>query len=136
MIKRHNLGFLPYSFDPRPQNDTTGPILPKGWIVSTTAFSIQKDAYEYYSSVVKQLEAEERMFDPVPSQVKGNIHCLSDTTKLVLGLFEVASKTTRHTAFNWGTGWSEYTILNLPEYKAPVVDSCQDSIMPDFWIIM
>jgi hypothetical protein len=134
VIKRHNIGFLPYSFDSRPQDDTTGPVIPKGWIVSTTAYSIQKDAYEYYSSVVKQLEAEERMFDPVPSQVTGNIHCLSDTGKLVLGLFEVASKTLRHTAFDWATRRNYYSILNLPEYNAPVVDSCQDTIIPDFWI--
>ncbi len=134
VIKRHNLGFLPYSFNPRPQDDTTGPIIPSGWIVSTTAYSIQEDAYEYYSSVVKQLEAEERIFDPVPSQVTGNIRCLSDTDKLVLGLFEVASKTIRHTALDWGTGRNYYSILNLPEYKAPAIDSCQDTIMPDFWI--
>jgi hypothetical protein len=136
LIKRHNLGFLPYSFDPSPQDDTTGPILPEGWIVTTTAYSIPEDAYEYYSSVLTQLEAEDRMFDPVPSQIKSNIHCISDSGKLVLGLFEVASKTFRHTAFDWATNRSDYTILNLPEYKAPVVDSCQDTIMPDFWITM
>ncbi len=134
VIKKHNLGFLPYVYNSAWQDDTTGPSRPDGWIVTTTAYSIPEDAYEYYNSIVTQLSAEERIFDPVPSQITGNIRCISDTGKLVLGLFEVASKTSRHTAFDWATGLKNYTILNLPEYSAPVGDSCQDTIMPDFWI--
>jgi len=134
VIKRHNLGFLPYIYKPGMQDSVTGPSHPSGWIVTTTAYSISEDAYEYYNSIVTQLSAEERIFDPVPSQITGNIHCLSDTGKLVLGLFEVATKTSRHTAFNWSTGRHTYNILNLSEYFAPTSSSCQDSVMPDFWI--
>jgi hypothetical protein len=134
VIRKHNLGFLPYIFNPAMQDSVTGPSYPSGWIVTTTAYSIPEDAYEYYNSIVTQLSAEERIFDPVPFQITGNIHCLSDTGKLVLGLFEVASKTSRHTAFNWSTGRHTYNILNLPEYFAPTSDACQDTIMPDFWI--
>jgi len=134
VIKRHNLGFLPYVYNPVWQDDTTGPIHPSGWIVTTTAYSISKNAYEYYNSVVKQLIAEERIFDPIPSQIKGNMYCLSDTSQIVLGLFEVASRTVKHTAFNWSTGRDTYDILNLPEYTSPPYSSCQDSMMPDFWI--
>jgi hypothetical protein len=134
VIKRHNLGFLPYHYSSKWQDDTTGPVRPSGWIVTTVAYSITENAFEYYNSVIKQLSAEERIFDPVPSQIKGNIHCLSDTTQIVLGLFEVASRTVRHTAFDWSTGRNSYDILNLPEYISPSYNGCQNVIMPDFWI--
>ncbi len=134
VIKRHNLGFLPYNYSPFWQDSFTTPKTPDGWIVTTSAYSITEDAYDYYNSVIKQITAEERIFDPVPSQIKGNIHCISDTTKIVLGLFEVASRTVKHTAFNWSPLKDEYDILNLPEYSAPLSNSCQDSIMPEFWI--
>jgi hypothetical protein len=134
VIKRHNLGFLPYYYSSQWQNDTAGPVRPSGWIVTTIAYSISENAYEYYNSVVKQLNAEERIFDPVPSQIKGNIHCLSDTTQIVLGLFEVASRTVKHTAFNWSSGRDTYDILNLPEYIIPSYNGCQNVIMPEFWI--
>jgi hypothetical protein len=134
VIKRHNLGFLPYYYSSKWQDDTTGPVRPSGWIVTTVAYSITENAFEYYNSVVKQLNAEERIFDPVPSQIKGNMHCLSDTTQIVLGLFEVASRTVRHTAFDWSTGRNSYDILNLPEYISPSYNGCQNVIMPDFWI--
>ena len=134
VIKKHNLGFLPYIYNPSMQDSTTGPSRPSGWIVTTTAYSISEDAYEYYNSIFTQLRAEERIFDPLPSQITGNIHCLSDTGKLVLGLFEAATKTSRHTAFDWSTGRHTYSLLNLPEYSAPASNSCQDSTKPDFWI--
>ncbi len=134
VIKRHNLGFLPYYYDPRWQDDTTGPVTLRGWIVTTTAYSVTENAYEYYNSVIKQLSAEERIFDPVPSQIKGNIYCITDTTRVVLGLFEVSSRTVRHTAFNWSTARNSYDILNLQEYIGPPDNGCQDTIMPDFWI--
>jgi hypothetical protein len=134
VIKRHNLGFLPYNFSPLWQDSVTTPKVPDGWIVTTTAYSITEEAYEYYNSVIKQISAEERIFDPIPSQIKGNIHCLSDTSQIVLGLFEVASRTVKHTAFKWSEGRSDYDIKNLSTYSAPTNNSCQDSIMPDFWI--
>jgi hypothetical protein len=134
VIKRHNFGFLPYNYSHLWQDSVTTPSIPSGWIVTTTAYSISENAYEYYNSIVKQLNAEERIFDPIPSQIKGNIHCLSDTSQIVLGLFEVASRTIKHTAFNWSTGRDTYDVLNLPEYTGPSYNSCQDSIMPDFWI--
>jgi hypothetical protein len=134
VIKRHNLGFLQYEYNSIWPDDTTSPPIPRGWIITTTAYSISENAFEYYNSVVKQLTAKERIFDPIPSQIKGNLHCLSDTSQIVLGLFEVASRTVKHTAFNWWPGRNTYDILNLPEYTGPAYSSCQDSIMPDFWI--
>jgi hypothetical protein len=134
VIEKHNLGFLPYRYNSAWQDDTTSPVHPRGWIVTTTAYSITEDAYEYYNSVITQLNAKERIFDPVPSQITGNIHCINDTGKLVLGLFEVAAKTSRHTAFDWATGLNNYSILNLQKYSVPISDSCQDIIAPDFWI--
>ncbi|UCH14031.1 MAG: DUF4249 domain-containing protein [Bacteroidales bacterium] len=134
VIKRHELGFLPYYFSILWQDSVTTPKIPSGWIVTTTAYSLTEDAYEYYSSMIKQLGTEENIFDPIPSQIKGNIYCLSDTNQIVLGLFEVASKTTRHTAFQWSAGRDNYDIKNLSTYSAPPTSACQDTIMPDFWI--
>ncbi len=69
------LGFVQYFYDPSMATDLyTAPII-TGWVVSLNVYSISSDVYNYYQSVGAQLNSKDQMFAPVPSQVKSNIYC-------------------------------------------------------------
>jgi hypothetical protein len=49
--------------------------------------SISADAYLFWNGVQKQLEANGKFFDPVASQIEGNIKCTNDPNSKALGVF-------------------------------------------------
>ena len=79
------------------------PYLPPPIIVDTMSSSIYRrfllinkhqiteEAYRYYKGIKDQAGAEGKIFDPLPSQLKGNINCISNPDRLAFGLFEVST---------------------------------------------
>jgi hypothetical protein len=59
----------------------------QGLLFTINQKSLSADAYSFYYNVEKQLEAEDRLFDPVSPQIVGNISCVSDPSKKVIGVF-------------------------------------------------
>lgn len=80
--------FIPFDFNVSGDFDT---ILERS--VTTHLYSITRDVFDYYNSVAEQLNAPSRLFDPVPTQLKGNMYCSTDPDQEILGLFEVSSYT-------------------------------------------
>jgi len=48
-------------------------------------YALTLDAYNYYSAIKKNTEQIGSVFDAQPSTIQGNIHCISDPAKPVLG---------------------------------------------------
>ncbi len=63
----------------------------KHFILTFKQYNLNSDTYNYYKGVNGQLASEGRLFDPIASQLNGNIKCINDSRKLVLGLFEASS---------------------------------------------
>jgi hypothetical protein len=63
----------------------------EGWIYIIEAYGINEDTYNYYQDMISQLEAEGKIFDPIYTQLEGNIKCTSNEDITVLGNFEVHS---------------------------------------------
>ena len=122
-IRHHKIRFFPYDK------------YCKGWVALVNIYSLNKEAYSYYQSVNDQLLASERIFDPVPTQINGNIKCLNDSSKSALGLFEVASVTTKYAAFFWdGPDECHMKILD-DDYDWPLYNSCDwDGYVNHYWI--
>lgn len=83
-------------------------------IVSKSLFSyiynISPGAYNYYEALNNQLNATSRIYDPLPTQLTGNMHCINDSNQVVLGFFEVSS----------------YTLHKSDEFPHKI--SCYDSV--------
>ena len=62
-----------------------------GWILILDEYGTTKSSYDFHEKLNKQFSAEGSLFDPVLTQVYGNMHCTSDPTKIVLGFFELNS---------------------------------------------
>ncbi|HET7179735.1 MAG TPA: DUF4249 domain-containing protein [Chryseosolibacter sp.] len=72
--------------------------IPNGSIKLTVEYSIllrqqaiTEAAYEYWSRLRKTTEQVGGLFDPLPSEVPGNIHSISDPGENVLGFFSIGS---------------------------------------------
>ncbi len=54
-------------------------------------YALSKNAYDYWLQLQKNTESLGTLFDPQPSQLTGNITCISDPTESVLGYFVAGS---------------------------------------------
>jgi hypothetical protein len=59
-------------------------------VVFNRFFSLNDDAYEFHRKKNEQLRGQGGLFDPVVTQIHGNIKCISDPSIPVLGFFEVS----------------------------------------------
>ncbi|PJJ53192.1 DUF4249 domain-containing protein [Hymenobacter chitinivorans] len=56
-------------------------------------YALSQEEYQYWETLRKNTETLGTPFDPLPSQVQGNVHCLQDATEPVLGFVGVTSMT-------------------------------------------
>jgi len=120
-IKNHSLGFVPY------ETSTYGFNMPDSANVSyylrINQYTMNQNSFKFYQDANSQLAASGKIFDPVASQLTGNMKCINNPSKIVLGLFEVSS-----------VSKSAYVIdiVNVSRsvflFKVPYVDFNQTSV--------
>lgn len=134
VVKKHQILFIPYVPDNSNGIDSLNlsAYTNMGWIVLSTTTSISKEMYNYYGDVAKQLKAGSQLFDPIPTQIKGNIICRSDTTQLALGLFEVTTKSTRNKGFYWMPGDDKVKMKNIFD-PGPFFDDTSKGAPAPYW---
>lgn len=86
------------------------------YAVQVTQQSISKAAYEYYLDKIKSNSEMGGLFTPQPSEIEGNITCISDSDKKVIGFIDVTHNITSFKKF-----------ITLGEIsKKPVIVECND----------
>jgi hypothetical protein len=92
------------------------PKLHERYSILVHQFALTKAEYEYWELLRKNTESIGSLFDPQPSQVTGNLRCLSKPDEVVLGFVGVRSATQKRIfinrlqlPFNWrrGTGYED-----------------------------
>lgn len=63
----------------------------ENWILGIKIYTLNDESLDYYQGIVEQTSATGKLFDPITSQLRGNIRCITHPDKLVLGLFETSS---------------------------------------------
>jgi hypothetical protein len=102
-------------------------------IVRINQYRLNPDAYTYYKGIEKQSAGEGKMFDPLTSQLYGNIICKTTPDQMVLGFFEASSVSTHSwTVTPYGKG-NPVKIESVPDIYPPSYGFTIDSI-PGFWI--
>jgi len=84
--------------------------------------SLTKEAYEYLSMMKKNTESLGSIFDPLPSELKGNIHCVSDPDQGVIGYVTASSFSKKRLFITWieagskfSLGCSEFRVKDNPD---------------------
>jgi len=96
VIKNHSLGFMPFGITSYGLGMPPATVV-RYYYVRLNQFTINNDSYNFYKEANTQLASSGKLFDPVTSQLYGNMKCINNPSKIVLGLFEVSSVT--HAAF-------------------------------------
>jgi hypothetical protein len=135
VVPKYELGYLRYYYDPFSSNNSSTAPFPIAWIVSLRIYSISSDMYDYYNSIDQQLNSDTEMFSPVPSQVKSNIHCVTDPNKKVVGAFEASSVSVIYKAFRF-INLETYRSKLLSDFPEGIVDGSQRNFPPNFWVIL
>lgn len=130
-IKKHPILTIPYDY--RIYLDSKEKI-ENGWIIILDEYGIDKKTYDFYEQMNKQLTAEGHLFDPVLTQVYGNIHCTNDPSKKILGFFEVNSYREYRYYFNlWGIDQGKTILRELYRYPDIPSDGQIKGVVPEFW---
>lgn len=61
--------------------------------VEVTQYALHREAYDYYFNLQKNIEESGGLFAPIPSEMRGNIRCVSDPDTHVIGFVEVSCAT-------------------------------------------
>jgi hypothetical protein len=103
-----------------------------GLLFKLEQLSISDNAYSFWRDAELQLEADGRLFDPVASQLKGNIRCITDSTKEVIGIFNASHVSERY-AYLYINYENKTTSLDIDGFPTLYLDTCS-WIRPDDWI--
>jgi len=63
--------------------------------IDVTQNAISKRAYDYYFNIKKNSQQSGGIFAHIPSEIKGNITCITDPSRSVIGYVDVSSNTSR-----------------------------------------
>lgn len=108
--------------------------VPDGWILIIDQYGTTKDSYDFHQKLNQQFSAEGSLFDPVLTQVYGNIICKTNKSKIVLGFFDLASYRQYRYFFNPGTSEQSRSILRRLNKYPDIPDRGSISgIRPSFW---
>jgi hypothetical protein len=105
-----------------------------GWILYITQYSISKAAYLYWTDIKKLEESNGELFDPINTQLRGNMLCVTDPDKIMIGLFEVASTTITPAFINFEPTEGNYLSRTLEETENISSSGWNDTIPPFFWV--
>lgn len=134
LLRSTQYSFLPYIVYPEPEDPTISKDLMTAWVLQTRISVFNQKVYDFYRLAVKQLEADQQIFDPVPSQIMGNMVCRNNPNKVMIGMFEVASETVLHHIFTWFPGSEVYHMRELKDYQFPEGPACREGFPPPGWI--
>jgi len=137
VVMREDINFLNHvKINPFKEMETrtiTG-YIQSGWVVLIDNYSINKEAYLYYDKIDKQLNAKNQYFDPVPSQIFGNIHDVENPENLAFGLFELSNVETK-VFYITSHSYDHDNIYELENYHLPSsLSGTVDGTMPDFFV--
>ncbi|MBW6498227.1 MAG: DUF4249 domain-containing protein [Bacteroidales bacterium] len=104
-------------------------------VIINRMFTLNEQGYKFHKDKNEQLGDNGQFFDPIASQVKGNIKCISHPDELVLGFFEVSSEITRPYLVNANEYYNilEVDLLDLNFDLIPRA-GCKLDTLPDFWL--
>jgi len=133
VIREHPNGFLHYYFDASAQSETMTGTYISGWVLTLKVYSISRDVYDYYNSISQQVNGNNQLFAPDPSQVRSNIRCVDEPNSKIIGVFEASSYAVVYKAFQWES---------LTKYRFKVLETFPDNVgagisprfPPPFWV--
>ena len=148
-ISNYSLGFVPIKMSSYGLGADS--LLNSYFYLRISHYTMNRESYRFYKSANAQLEITGKIFDPIASQLLGNMKCINHPEKKVLGLFEASSvvkraylvKKDQFKDFIWleQVPFEEVPLFGLVKYKVwdnknvpePENNPDYDRTMPYWW---
>jgi hypothetical protein len=109
----------------------TDSLVPQGWIIIVDQFGTSKGSYEFHEKINSQFGADGALFDPIQTQIYGNIKCKTDPTKTVYGYFDLNSyRQSRYFMKSYSS--QDINLRQILRYPY-IRDQWQTTIFPSEW---
>jgi len=130
IIEKHPIMSLPYNAKElylKPDS------MFNGWIMVIDQYGTSKGSFDYHENLNSQFAATGSLFDPIQTQIYGNITCISDPSKTVFGYFDLNSYR-QYRYFLYFT-IPNGTVTQRQIYKYPLISEGGDVryTPPDWW---
>jgi len=100
-----------------PQHDRRISVL---YSILVTQYALDSAAYNYWNAMKSNTENVGSLFDPQPNQTRGNIHCVSDSSELVIGYIGAGATQERRLFINHSSMPGNWNVApNCTEYEVP-----------------
>ncbi|MBC8004802.1 MAG: DUF4249 family protein [Verrucomicrobia bacterium] len=103
-----------------------------GWIFEIDQYGLTEHASVYYQKITDQLKAGGRLFDPIYSQIQGNMTCTSNPEKQILGIFDLCS-VTRHQYFVTNIEYPNIYFHKIEPVMTIPYEGFSVGVPPPFW---
>lgn len=101
-------------------------------VIRINQYRINDDTYQFYKGMAKQSADEGKIFDPIANQLYGNIKCINDSNKIVLGFFEASPIKTITYA---GNSFNLEKIAQVPNFiPTAIATGFETNVKPLFWL--
>ncbi|RZA03457.1 MAG: DUF4249 domain-containing protein [Sphingobacteriaceae bacterium] len=107
------------------------------YVIHLREYAITKEGFEYYERLKKNTEQIGTIFDPQPSALSGNIHCITNPTELVLGFISASTRSTKQFTLYRKDNPIEPTEVNVNveginrfAYPLPYYEKCRSRLSP------
>jgi hypothetical protein len=130
-VEQHPILFMNYNYLTYLDSATQ---IKRGYIIIIDQYGITKETYDFYDKLNQQFTAEGSLFDPVMTQVTGNIHCTTDPTKTVAGFFDLNSYRQYRYFMDFGSNEESAVIQRRINRKVDIPgNGFLVNIAPQFW---
>lgn len=102
-------------------------------IIIIRYFTLNHDAYRFHFEAYKQIHSENKLFDPVVSQLPTNIRCTSDPGKPVIGFFEASSTATESYMLVVKSYDNIFEFIRIADMENVPDSGSSLNRKPDFW---
>jgi hypothetical protein len=105
-------------------------------VLSMNFYTLNEDSFIEYSTMKEQLDANNALFDPITTQIGGNISCTTNPEKAAIGLFEVSSHIRiLYFVSQFGDNNPSIESARLPHILPSTDEGASEGIPPDWWIV-
>jgi len=104
-------------------------------IIYLNKYTLNNEAYLYYKNIYELLKSEGKLFDPVATQIIGNIKCLTHPENKVFGFFEAAA--VNYTSYKVdfrNLVKAQPSITKIPYLLPPAPIGSSMNEVPPFWV--
>lgn len=129
-IEQHPLLMLSYNARDYLQLDS---LTSNGWILIIDQYGTSAGSFDYHQALNSQFAADGTLFDPIQTQIYGNITCKTFPQKVVFGYFDLNSYRQMRYYFNLFSPGASVIIRQL--FRYPFIPDAGETrgFRPDWW---